>query len=69
MTDFEKIQPGTRTCDAFYAGEKVLGMRQPDIKPMLKVLAGLCIFFGAMAAAAAGGAVVVMLIRSLLRLF
>jgi hypothetical protein len=69
MTNLEKFQRQAGRGDAACIREQVLVMRQPDIKPMLKVLAGICIFFAVMAAAAVCGATVVVLIKSLIRLF
>jgi hypothetical protein len=71
MTDIKQFQPVIRHDDDLCSAEPTtfLSMRQTDIKPMLKVLAGLCLFFGALAMIVACGAVVFVLIRSLARLF
>lgn len=71
--DMTHIKPfRTDACheDILCLGEpdSFLSMRQMDIKPMLKVLAGLCLFFGALAVAVGCGAIMIMLIRSLARL-
>jgi len=70
MTDLKQFRPDTLRPGTLCTGEPVafLSMRQIDIKPMLKVLAGLCLFFGALAVVVACGAIVVVLIRGLMRL-
>jgi len=70
MTDLKPFPSDTRHHDTLYSGEPVffLNMRQIDIKPMLKVLAGLCLFFGALAVVVGCGAILVVLARSLVRL-
>jgi hypothetical protein len=71
MTDIKKIQPEISAPATGCAGEPVcfLALSQIDIKPLLKTLAGLCLFFCAMAIMVACGAIVVMLVKSLVRLF
>ena len=70
MTDFKQFQPDIRPHDVLCTGEPAafLSMRQTDIKPMLKALAGLGLFFGALAVIVGCGAIVVVLVRGLLHL-
>ncbi|MDR3458133.1 MAG: hypothetical protein P4N60_11845 [Verrucomicrobiae bacterium] len=70
MSDNQPFLPDMRRDQASCTEEQMrfLEGRQTDIKPMLKALAGLCLFFGAMAVIAAFGAVLVIALKNLHRL-
>jgi hypothetical protein len=71
MSDKQIFPPDIQCRETGCTEEPVcfLGVRQTDFKPMLKALAGLCFFFGAMVVIAALGAMVVIAVESLARLF
>jgi hypothetical protein len=70
MTRTKQFLPDDRHDDALRLDgpENVSPIRQMDIKPTLKVLAGLCIFFGILAVAVGCGAALIVLLRTLARI-